>query len=268
VIRRSYLFAPGHREDVVAKAKRSGADAVVLDLEDAVPPDLKEDARGVVARSLAESATVVRINPVGTPECDRDLDAVAGLAAAIRVPKCERPEDVARVVAASPGTALICAIETARGVLAAAEIAAVDGVENLSIGGVDMRTDLRAGPGNAAMAHVRAHLVVVSRAYDLDPPIDSVYAGLADLDGLRSEACFSRDLGFFGKSVIHPRQLAVVHEVFTPSEADVAHARAVFAAFQASHGAATRTEDGEFVDVPVVARALQLLALAGADPAP
>jgi citrate lyase subunit beta/citryl-CoA lyase len=267
VIRRSYLFAPGHREDVIVKALRADADAVILDLEDAVPADLKTEARTIVRRTLPHAAALVRINPVGSVECHRDLDAVAGIAQAIRIPKCERPEDVAQVAAAAPGVPLICAIESARGVLAAAEIAAVDGVENLSIGGVDMRTDLRAGPGNPPMAHVRSHLVVVSRANGLDPPIDSVYAGLTDPDGLMSEASFSRDLGFFGKGVIHPRQLAVVHAAFTPSDIEVAHAHAVVAAFQASRGAATRTDDGEFVDAPVAARARQLLALVNADPA-
>jgi citrate lyase subunit beta/citryl-CoA lyase len=264
VIRRSYLFAPGHRADVVAKAMAAGADAVVLDLEDAVPPQHKTAARRVVREALHRTAALARINPVGTPECAPDLEAVADRAHAIRIPKCERPEDVAWVATMAPGVPLICAIETARGVLAAAEIATVDGVQNLSIGGVDMRTDLRAGPGNQPMAHVRSHLVVVSRACDLDPPIDSVYARLDDPEGLASETRFSRDLGFFGKSVIHPRQIPVVHEAFTPTQVEIEHARSVVAAFNASMGAATRTDDGEFVDTPVAVRALRLLDLVDA----
>jgi citrate lyase subunit beta/citryl-CoA lyase len=264
VIRRSYLFVPGHRPDVIAKALGAGADAVILDLEDAVPAAAKDDAREIVRSIVLASAALVRINPVGTAECAPDLDAIAEHALAVRIPKCERPEDVAWVAERAPGLPLICAIETARGVLAAAEIAAVAGVANLSIGGVDLRKDLRAGSGNEPLSHVRSHLVVVSRAHDLDPPIDSVYPGLNDERGLRAEASYSRGLGFFGKSVIHPRQLAAVHEVFTPTGAEVDEARQVLAAFEAADGAATQTTAGEFVDAPVAARARELLALAGA----
>ena len=174
---RSYLFAPGHNAKLLAKVFDAGADAVMLDLEDAVPPDAKARARAMVAQVCAERATWVRINAVGTAACEADLDAVAGLAAGLRVPKVESAEEVQWVAERAPGTPLICAIETARGVLAAAEIATVGGVRHLSIGGVDLRRDLNAGDGNLQTLYVRSHLVVVSRAAGLDPPIDSVYAG-------------------------------------------------------------------------------------------
>jgi citrate lyase subunit beta/citryl-CoA lyase len=112
---------------------------------------------------------------------------------------------------------VICAIETARGLLAAPEIAFVKGVRHLSLGGVDLRRDLNMGDGDLPMLHARSHIVVVSRAAGLAPPIDSVYPHLADEDGLRAQCDLARSFGFFGKSAIHPRQLPVLHAAFTPT---------------------------------------------------
>jgi citrate lyase subunit beta/citryl-CoA lyase len=147
---------------------------------------------------------------------------------------------------------LICAIESAPGVLAVLEIASVPGVCNFALGGMDLARNLRlvtdlddAGPVldnlEAGMLFARSQLVLASRAAGIDPPIDSVYPYLADDAGLRRQARLARRLGFFGKSAIHPRQLPILHEVFTPSQA-------------------------EFVDLPVAQRARQLLDLAGALP--
>jgi citrate lyase subunit beta / citryl-CoA lyase len=157
---------------------------------------------------------------------------------------------------------LICAIESARGLLAAQEIAAVEGVRHLSIGGVDLRRDLNTGAGDLPMLHARSHLVIVSRAAGLAPPIDSVYPHVADEDGLLGQCEFARALGFFGKSAIHPRHLPVLHAVFTPSPEEIAWAREVLDAFSVAGGAAARLPGGEFVDRPVADRARHLLALA------
>lgn len=261
---RSYLFAPGHVPKLVHRVFTAGADAVMLDLEDAVPPDAKDEARELVAAAIAARPAWVRINALRSELAAADLDAVAPLAEGLRLPKVESAEDVGWVVdrcgAATPP--LICAIESARGLLAAEEIASVDGVRHLSIGGVDLRRDLNTGDGDLPMLYARSRLVVVSRAAGLEPPIDSVYAQLLDEDGLRAQCELSRSLGFFGKSAIHPRQLSVLHAVFTPSEEEVAWARAVVEAFRAAGGAAARLPDGEFVDRPVADRAERLLALA------
>jgi citrate lyase subunit beta/citryl-CoA lyase len=259
---RSYLFAPGHNAKLLGKVFGAGADAVMLDLEDAVPPDAKPTARAMVTDALAEHEGWVRINAVRSPAAEADLDAVAGLAAGIRVPKVESAEDAQWVVDRAPGTPLICAIETARGVLAAAEIATVHGVRHLSMGGVDLATDLNATNGNLQTLYVRSHLVLVSRAAGLEPPIDSVYPQLDDDAGLREHATFARSLGFFGKSAIHPRQLPTIHDAFTPSAAEVAWAREVVDAFEHSGGDALRLPSGDFVDVPVAQRARRLLQLA------
>jgi hypothetical protein len=180
----------------------------------------------MVREVLAERDGWVRINAVRTPAGEADLDAVAGLAAGIRIPKVESGEDAQWAADRAPGTPLVCAIESARGVLAAAEIATVHGVHHLSMGGFDLRRDLDAGDGNLQTLYVRSHLVVVSRAAGLEPPINRVHPRLDDEAGLREQSTSARSLGFFGKSVIHPRQLPVVHEAFTPTEHELAWARA------------------------------------------
>ena len=257
---RSYLFAPGHNPKLLAKVFAAGADAVMLDLEDAVPPDAKAAARRLVAQALTDHPAWVRVNAARTTWCEADLEAVAPLAFGIRIPKTESAEDVQWVLERIPaGTPLICAIESARGVLAASSIAAVPGVRHLAMGGVDLQRDLNCGNGNLQTLYVRSHLVLASRAADIGPPIDSVYAQLDDPAGLEEQARFARSLGFFGKSAIHPRQLEVLHEVFTPSVDEVTWAKEVLAASDAAAGEALRLPSGEFVDLPVVERARRLL---------
>jgi citrate lyase subunit beta / citryl-CoA lyase len=261
---RSYLFAPGHNAKLLGKVFDAGADAVMLDFEDAVPPGAKSTARAMVAGVLAEREAWVRVNAVRSQACEADLEAIAGLAAGIRIPKVESAEDVQWGADRAPCTPLICAIESARGVLGAAEIATVRGVRHLSMGGVDLRHDLNAGEGNLQTLYVRSHLVIVSRAAGLEPPIDSVHPRLDDDAGLREQATFARSLGFFGKSAIHPGQLAAIHEAFSPSAGDVAWAREVVEAFERSGGEALRLPGGDFVDVPVAERARRVLELAAA----
>jgi citrate lyase subunit beta/citryl-CoA lyase len=259
---RSYLFAPGHSEKLLSRVFSAGADAVILDLEDAVPPQAKEHARAMVTKALGERPAWVRINAVRSEVAAADLRAVAGLAAGIRIPKVESADDVRWVRDRAPGAPLICAIETARGLLAAPEIAAADGVRHLSLGGVDLRRDLGAAHGDLYTLYARSHLVVASRAARIGPPIDSVYARIDDEDGLRQQGEFARSLGFFGKSAIHPRQLPVIHGVFTPSAEELTWAQTVLGAFDAAGGGAVKLPDGEFVDLPVAHRARRLLELA------
>ena len=142
------------------------------------------------------------------------------------------------------GLPLVPAIETARGVLAAQEIACVPGVAHMSIGGLDLLRDLYAGDGGLPMLYVRSHLVVVSRAAGLPPPVDSVYPLIDDDAGLRAEAEFVRSLGFGAKSAIHPRQIPILHEVFAPSPATWSGPAQVLAAFEAAGRGATRLPDG------------------------
>ena len=260
---RSYLFAPGHNGKLLDRVFTAGADAVMLDLEDAVPPEAKAKARAMVAEVLPDRPAWVRVNAAGTTWCEADLAAVAENAVGIRIPKVESADDVRWVTARAPGRPIICAIESARGLLAASEIAAAPGVQFLAMGGVDLQKDLNTSGGNIQTLYARSLLVVAARAAGLEPPIDSVYPYLDDDDGLREQATFAASLGFFGKSAIHPRQLEILHDVFTPSASEIDWAHAVLAAFDASAGDGLRLPGGEFVDLPVADRARRVLALAG-----
>ena len=265
---RSYLFAPGHNAKLLQRVFTAGADAVMLDLEDAVPPEAKETARQLVAAALADTSpdipAWVRVNAARTDWCAADLDAVAERAHGIRIPKTESADDVAWVAQRAPGKPIICAIESARGVLAAQEIAGAPGVQYLAMGGVDLRQDLNTTGGNLQTLYVRSHLVLASRAAGIEAPIDSVYPELDDEAGLHEQAEFAKSLGFSGKSAIHPRQLPVLHRVFTPTEREIAWAREVVEAFDAAGGAGLRLPSGEFVDLPVARRARHLLDIAAA----
>ena len=272
---RSYLYAPGARPDVMAKALAAGADAVILDLEDAVAPADKDAARSVVAAFLAAHAgdapcpMHVRINR-GSGD---DLAAVAGPGlAAVRVPKAESGEEIAAVAAMldsleaaagiAPGeVAIYPIVESAAGVAAARELAAAPRVARLCFGATDFLADIGApgDPDGPATLLARETLVLQSRVASIGSPVDSVHPALDDESGLRASAEAGRALGFIGKSVIHPRQLAVVHEVFTPSDSELERARRVLAA----DGRGATALDGELVDPAVVARARATLALAG-----
>ena len=203
---RSYLFAPGDNAKLLDRVFTAGADAVMLDLEDAVPPEAKDTARRMVAGVLADASQEVpawvRVNSARTDWCAADLDAVADGAHGIRIPKVESADDVAWVAERAPGKPIICAIESARGVLAAQEIAGAPGVQYLAMGGVDLQQDLNTTGGNMQTLYVRSHLVIVCRAAGIEPPIDSVYPHLDDETGLHEQAAFARSLGFSGKSAI------------------------------------------------------------------
>lgn len=259
---RSYLFAPGHNAKLLNKVFEAGADAVILDLEDAVPPEAKDTARAMVAEALLDHPSWVRVNAAQTPWCEADLEAVGDLAYGIRIPKVESAADVAWVTSRAPGKPVICAIESARGVLAAQEIAMAPGVRYIAMGGVDLQRDLNTSGGNLQTLYARSHLVLACRAAGIEPPIDSVYPHLDDPDGLREQAQFARSLGFFGKSAIHPRQLDILHEVFTPTTNEIDWANEVLTAFEASGGEALQLPGGEFVDRPVADRARRLLQIA------
>ena len=289
---RSHLYAPGNNERLLERVMGAGADAVVLDLEDAVPLPEKGRARALVAeavrarRAEPEPLVFVRVNHPSTGLAAAEIAAVVGPGlAGIRLPKTESAGEVRQVAGwvaeaergagLPPGAvALVPIIESAKGAWRAADIAAADGrVLALAYGAADFVRDLglRPAPGGAETLYARSRLVLASRVAGVRPPIDSVLTRLDDEEALRSEAQQARALGYFGKSAIHPRQLPVIHEAFTPTEEEVAHARAVVAAQERAERAgsgATTTEAAagggrEFVDVAVVRRAEETLALAG-----
>jgi citrate lyase subunit beta / citryl-CoA lyase len=276
---RSWLYVPGHRPERIRKALETGADAVVIDLEDAVPPDRKDQAREnalTVAVERPAQATGprlwVRVNDIRSPWSGADLDALAGSGVdGIRVPRSEDPAAVRRV-AERTGLPLQLLLETAAGVARAAELAAAHPlVAGLGLGEADLAADLRVGSAEG-LTWARGWVVVAARSAGLPSPVQSVWTDVADLDGLRASTAHGRATGFVGRSVVHPRQIPVVHEVFTPTAAEVAAARAVLStAAQARRRGevAVLDADGRFVDPAVVDRARVVLDLAGEDdPAP
>ncbi len=278
---RSYLFAPGDKARLLAKVFDAGADAVVLDLEDAVTEDRKQVAREQVGTVLAgrDAGNLdawVRINALCGDAWRADVEAVCSPAAIVglaglRLPKAESPaeldelDEVLRraeeVAGLEPGTLrLTCVVESAAGLLAARDLAAQARVSHLAFGEADFAADLGIEPGEATL-WARSSLVVAARAADIAPPIAPVYTHLGDPEGLHASTLEARRLGFFGRSCIHPRQLAAVHEVFTPSADEVDRARQLVAAHD---GGAAVTADGRFVDAAIVRRARGTVELAAA----
>ena len=271
---RSLLFVPGDRPERFAKAAASGADAVILDLEDSVVPDAKPAARKAVARAVGEGlgATVlVRVNPLGSAEHAADLEALAGLSAAgVLLPKAEGPDDVARLHAALGAPVLPIATETARGVFALGEYARVaDQLLGLTWGAEDLPAAIgasasREGEGRLLPPYqlVRSLALFAAHAAGV-AAIETVFPALDDADGLARVVAEARRDGFTGMMAIHPRQVAAINDGFTPSEAELAHARAIVAAFEAEPGAGALRLDGRMIDRPHLVQAERVLARAG-----
>jgi citrate lyase subunit beta/citryl-CoA lyase len=204
---RSYLYAPGHLPKRLEDVFRHGADAVVFDLEDGVPPEYRDEARRYVVRALDRARAWVRIAD------DADLAAVGRLAAGIRLPKVRSPEQ-ARRVCEQVDVPVICAIESGEGLEAAAAIAAVPGVLTLSLGGADLTADLGLADTAHALRPVREALVAACRAAGKQGPVDSVYRG-GDEVGLREAALQAKALGFSGKSTLRPLDVATINAAFS-----------------------------------------------------
>ena len=275
---RSWLYVPGHRPERVAKALAAGADAVVVDLEDAVPAAQKDAARELTVTLVAERAggaggpaLWVRVNPPDTDAGRRDVAALAGApVAGLRVPRAEDPGAV-REVAERTGARLQVLLESARGLARAAELAAASElVCGLGLGEADLAADLLVDR-DEGLSWARGAVVVAARAAGLPAPVQSVWTDVADLDGLRDSSRAGRATGFWGRSVVHPRQIAVVHEVYTPTDDEVRAAQRVLAAAEeaAARGeSAVLDPDGRFVDPAVVARARVVLSRVPRVPTP
>ncbi|WP_243789516.1 CoA ester lyase [Saccharopolyspora gloriosae] len=262
---RSWLYVPAHREDLVAKALGGVADAVVLDLEDAVPPAEKERAREAAAAWAARSGRIwVRINGARTPWADDDAAALAGTGiAGLRVPKAEDPAAVAGL-AERTGLPLHLLVESALGLRRAFDLAESHPlVAGISPGETDLAADLRVRD-RTELGWARARIVTANRAAGLPSPVASVWTDLSDTAGLAADSAALRDAGFFGRSVIHPRQLDPVHEAFTPDPGEVERARTLLASVDTAGDAAWVDAAGRFVDPAVVAGARWIVELADA----
>jgi len=284
---RSFLFAPGDHARRVEKALQLGADAVILDLEDAVAVSAKPAARGAVVAALARPRSCrahVRVNAFDTPFCFGDIDAVVGARLdGIVLPKLEDPGQLLAVdwmlgaLEAARGLSvgaidLMPIVETARGLvglraLATAAAALPSGrVRRLAFGAGDYTTDLGLTwtLEEEELLPVRSEIVLASRAAGLEPPVDTVFTALREAEAFARSCHRGAALGFQGRMCIHPDQVPVANAAYTPPEAEVARARRVVAAFAEAEaqGLASIQVDGAFVDYPIVQRAQRILALA------
>ncbi|WP_436909361.1 HpcH/HpaI aldolase/citrate lyase family protein [Halosimplex marinum] len=272
--RRSVLFAPGDQPDLMRKAPTTGTDAVVFDLEDAVLPAKKADAREAVREVLADldadCEVCVRVRPPGRGAAD-DLDAIlAGDARAaldaLVLPKAESADDATDLAdlaaerdADPPVLALV---ETAAGVLHAEGIAAAEPTDALIFGAEDLAADIgatRTDEGTEVL-HAREHAVLAAAAAGVDA-VDTMYTDFEDEAGLRAEAEFALELGYDGKLAIHPAQVGPINEAFTPDPERVERAERVLTAKEAAdaEGRGVFAVDGEMVDAPLVAQAERVM---------
>lgn len=262
---RTYLFVPADRPERFGKALASGADRVIVDLEDAVKPEAKAVARlGLASADLDWSRVVLRINDAASPCWADDWAAVARLpVASVLVPKAEHPAPIAAALSRlDRAVEVIPQIETARGLAAIGQLLALPGAERVAFGHLDFAVDLGASPDWEAMLLARSTIVLESRLAGRAAPIDSVTTDIGDDAGLVREAAAARRLGFGGKLLIHPRQVSIVGRVFAPSEEELAWARRVVEALAAG-GSGVVTVDGRMIDKPVVDAAHRVLELQG-----
>ncbi|MCR8960032.1 CoA ester lyase [Variovorax sp. S2] len=271
---RTFLFVPADRPERHARALASGAGGVIVDLEDAVAPDRKSEARAQLRASFSalsvaqQQRLLVRINACGTPWHGSDLAEVSelaaqGLIAGVMLPKAERATDLQRLSAALGLKSLIVPlIESAAGLEAARELAAAPQVLRLAFGNLDFQADLglACDTDEAELVPVRLALVLASRRAGLAAPIDGVTPDWRNAARLAADAARARRGGFGAKLCIHPDQVAPVHAALGPSADELAWARRVLDATQAAGGGVVSL-DGRMVDAPVVRLAERLLAL-------
>jgi Citrate lyase beta subunit len=269
MVRRSVLFSPGDRPDLLEKAPDTGADVVVFDLEDAVVPNRKEVARETVATAVADleadAEVCVRVNTLDSGG-HADLRALDTAPDSVMLPKVDRAADV-RGVADALGehgldVPVLALLETPGGVLDAPAVAAVEATDALLLGAEDLSAATgftRTGAGTEIL-YARERVVLAAAQADVDV-VDTLYTDFEDTDGLAEDAEFARDLGFDGKMAIHPAQVSVVNEAFTPDPAEVDWAERVLAAREdaVAEDRGVFAVDGEMIDTPLVTQAETIL---------
>jgi (S)-citramalyl-CoA lyase len=251
----SLLFVPGNRPERFEKALGSSADIVTIDLEDAVGPADKDGARAAALGALGNPRLGIRINGLRTVQGLADLVAIAAAATRppfVMIPMVETVAEIEIVHAALPGVALIPLIETVKGLRQADGIAAAPGIGGVMLGGADFAAQLGVLMSWDALYAARAHIVMACASASV-PSIDVPYLDLDNLDGLSADVARVQAMGFTAKSVVHPKHVAVVHQVMRPTPAELAEAHAAEAAYADAGGSAVRW-NGIMLEAPVMAR--------------
>lgn len=281
-LRRTMMFVPGNNPGMMADAHIYGPDSIMLDLEDSVTMAEKDAARLLVYQALktvdyGNTEMVVRINPLNTPYGKKDIEAVvkAGVDV-IRMPKTETAEEVVEVereiervereLGCVGRTKIMAAIESTLGIVNAYAIAtASPRMMGIALGAEDYCANLKAQrtPGGDELRLARETIVVAARAAGIDA-LDTVYSNLNDMETFRQEVEYIKTLGFDGKSIINPRQIEVINEVFAPKEKEITKARVIIAAIKEAEakGSGVIALNGKMIDRPVVIRAQRTINLA------
>lgn len=254
------LFVPGSRPDRFAKADGSGADAVILDLEDAVAPGDKDRARDAVLGHAAAlgSPVIVRVNAADTPWHGADVDAVRRLdGVAVMLPKAGRPEDIAGMARRmGRDVAVIALIESAAGLANLPDILAAPGLVAVAFGSIDFSVDLGCAHDRLTLLAARSEIVWRSRAAGRAAPIDGITTDIGSPEAAEDDARHAMAMGFGGKMAVHPRQIRPIRTGFRPGEDEIAWARGIVGAVSSDE--AVRV-NGEMVDRPVIERARWIL---------
>jgi citrate lyase subunit beta/citryl-CoA lyase len=267
----NFLFVPGIRPERFSKALDSGANAVVLDLEDAVPEEDKEAARNAIRvawpnfSDAQKNRLVIRTNSPGTKFYAADLILAQELnVSCILIPKSESDDQINGAALILPNTAIIPMIETALGLDNLREIANSNQVIRLALGNLDLQADLGmvCDPDETELQTARYQIVLASRLAQIAPPIDGVTPSTDDAARINNDAQRAKRMGFGAKLCIHPKQVAIVKTAFMPSDQELAWAQRVIDADKTSKGGAIKL-DGRMIDRPVVLLAQRTLALAG-----
>lgn len=276
-LRRSRIYLPGNRPRMLQKGSGLGADAVILDLEDSVAPQEKDAARFLVTRAIAtidfgDSEVMVRINPIHSGGLDDLAVVLASEPDSIVVPKCENRDQVLAVENAireynpARAVAILPMIETAKGILNAYEVASASTmVDAITFGGEDFSQDIGATRTKEGKEIFwgRSMLVIAARAAGVQA-LDTVFSDLADEEGLRRDTREIKEMGFDGRAAVHPAQIEIIHEVFTPSEAEMQHAVDVKSAAEKARleGSGVAVVRGKMIDKPIIQRAEKVLRIA------
>ena len=259
-ISRSYLFVPATRIERVPKALASGAHAVIVDLEDAVAPGDKCAARDTLKRGCADASSVlIRVNGPDTEWFEDDLKLCGDMRAmGVVISKAETPEQLRHVGSRlGAGALLLPLVETAQGYANIAALCAVPGVQRLMFGSIDFQLDLGIDGEREELLYFRSGMVLASRLAGVQPPIDGVTVDIENVERVKDDTRYARRLGFGGKLCIHPRQIALVNECFSPTADEIAWAQRVVDAAGSANGGAVQV-DGKMVDRPVLVKAQEI----------